>query len=79
MTGSVIKATGTAEFEDGLCIGNYLQARNGLQRVRTIRGVGPGEVHTPIFLRGRLNSNLPGSAWVLGVVEPGARFDSQKS
>ena len=39
MAGSVIQATGTVEFEDGLWIGNHLKARNGLQRVRTIPGV----------------------------------------
>ena len=33
VVGSVIQATGTVEFEDGLWIGNYLKARNGLQRV----------------------------------------------
>ena len=37
--GSVIQATGKVEFEDGLWIGNYLKARNGLQRVCTIPGV----------------------------------------
>ena len=39
VAGSVIQATGTVEFEDGLWIGNHLKARNGLQRVRTIPGV----------------------------------------
>ena len=42
VAGSVIQATGTVEFEDGLWIGNHLKARNGLQRVRTIPGVRPG-------------------------------------
>ena len=45
--------------------------------VRTIPGAQPGAVRTPRFLRVRLNSNLPGSAWLLGV-EPGAGFDSQQ-
>ena len=31
-------------------------------------------MRTPGFLQGRLNSNLPGSAWLLGV-EPGVGFD----
>ena len=51
--GSVVQATGTVEFEDGLWIGNHLTARNGLQRVRTIPGVQPGAVPTPGFLRGQ--------------------------
>ena len=73
MLGSVSQATGKVEFEDGLWIGNHLKAQNGLKRVHTIPGVRPGAVRTPGFLRGRLNSNLPGSAWLLGV-EPGAGF-----
>ena len=52
MAGSVIQATGTMVFEDGLLIGNHLDARNGLQRVCTIPGVQPGAVRTPGFLRG---------------------------
>ena len=51
VTGSVIQATGTVEFEDGLWIGNHLKSRNGLQRVRTIPGVQPGAVRTPGPLR----------------------------
>ena len=47
---SVIQATGTLEFEDGLWIGNQLKAQNGLQRVYTIPGVQPGAVRTPGFL-----------------------------
>ena len=74
--GSIIQATGTVEFEDGLWIGNHLKARNGMQSVCTIFGVQSGVVRTPGFLGGRLNSNLPGSAWLLGV-EPGARFDTR--
>ena len=50
VAGFVIQATGTMEFEDGLWIGKYLQARNGPQRVRTIPGVLPGVVCTPRFL-----------------------------
>ena len=30
MVGSVIQATGTVEFEDGLWIGNHLKPQNGL-------------------------------------------------
>ena len=32
MAGSVIQATRTGKFEDGLFIGNHLKAQNGLQR-----------------------------------------------
>ena len=39
VAGSVIQATGTVKFEDGLWIGNHLKAQNGMQRVRTIPGV----------------------------------------
>ena len=39
LTGSVIQATGTVEFEDGLWIGNYLKAKNGLLRVCSVPGV----------------------------------------
>ena len=77
MAGSVIQATGTVEFEDGLWIGNHLKAQNGMHRVTTIPGVRPGVVCTLGSSRGRLNSNLPGSAWLLGV-EPGAGFDPQQ-
>ena len=79
MAGSVIQATGMVEFEDGLWIGNHLKARNGLQRVHSIPEVQPGVVRTPGSSRGRLNSNLPGSAWLLGVLSqapgsiPGSR------
>ena len=51
VAGSVIQATGTVEFEDGLWIGNHLKAQNGLQRVCTLPGFRPGAVHTPGFLR----------------------------
>ena len=61
MAGSVIQATGTVKFEDGLWIGNHLKARNGLQRVRTIPGAQPGVVGTPGFLRGQTEFQ---SAWV---------------
>ena len=47
--GSVIQATWTVEFKDGLCIVNHLKALNGLQRVSTIPGVQPGAVGTPGF------------------------------
>ena len=50
---SVIQATGTVEFEDGLWIVNHLKVGNGLQRVFTIPGVQPGAVHTPGFLWGQ--------------------------
>ena len=36
MAGSVNQATGLPDFEDGPRIGNQSEARNGLQRVRTI-------------------------------------------
>ena len=75
MAGSVIQATGTVEFEDGLWIGNHLKARNGLQRVRTIPEVPPGAVRTPGFLRGQTEFQ---SAWVrvaAWCVEPGAGID----
>ena len=62
VAGSVIQATGTVEFEDGLWIGNNLKAQNGLQRVRTIPGVQPGMVCTPGFLRGQTEFQ---SAWEL--------------
>ena len=51
VAGSVIQATGTVEFEDGLLIGNHLKAQNGLQRVDTIPGVKPGALGTPRFLQ----------------------------
>ena len=51
VAGSVIQATGTVEFEDGLWIGNQLKAQNGLQRIHTI----------PRFLWGQ---NEFQSAWV---------------
>ena len=46
VVGSVIQATGTVEFEDGLWIGNHLKAQNGLQMVGTIPGVLPGAVQS---------------------------------
>ena len=52
VAGSVIQATGTMEFEDGLWIGNHLKAQIGLQRARTIPGVQPGVVRTLRFLKG---------------------------
>ena len=61
VTGSVIQATGTVEFEDGLWIGNHLKAKNGLQRIRNIPGVRPGAVRTPGFLQGQTEFQ---SAWV---------------
>ena len=60
VVGSVIQATGTVEFEDGLGIANYLKAQNGLQRVCTIPGVS-GMVHTPGFHWGQTEF-IP--AWV---------------
>ena len=75
MAGSLIQATGMVEFVDGLWIENQLKARKGLLKVHTIPGVQPQAVRTSVFLWGRLNSNLPGSAWLLGV-KPGAGFDS---
>ena len=61
VAGSVIQATGTLEFEDGLWIGNCLKAQNGLQRVCTIPGVQRGAVCTPRFLRGQTEFQ---SAWI---------------
>ena len=55
MAGSVIQATGTVEFEDGLWIGNHLKAGNGLQWVRTLPGV-----CTPGFLWGQTESACAG-------------------
>ena len=77
MLGSAIQATKIVEFEDGLWIGNHPKARNILQRVCTIPGVQPGVVAHPGSSEGRLNSNLSGSTWLLGV-EPGAGFDSRQ-
>ena len=54
VAGSVIQATGTLEFEDGLLIGHLKKAQNGLQRVCTIPGFQPGAVGTPRFLRGQI-------------------------
>ena len=73
MAGSVIQATGTVEFEDGLWIGNNPKAQNGLQRVRTIPGIRPGTVRTPGSLRGQTEFQ---PAWVR--VEPGAGFDTRQ-
>ena len=61
MVGSVIQATGTVEFEDGLWIGNHLKAQNGLQRARIILGIQPGAVWAPGFLHGQTEFQ---SAWV---------------
>ena len=72
--GSVIQATGTVDFEDGLWIGNHLKTRNGLQIVCTIPGVQPGVVYTPGFLRGQTEFQSAWSAWLLGV-KPGTRFN----
>ena len=64
VVGSVIQATGTVEFEDGLWIGNHLKAQNGLQRVHTIPGVQPDVVHTPEVLQGFRGQTEFQSAWV---------------
>ena len=77
VAGSVIQATGMVKFEDGLSIGNHLNAQNGLQRVCTIPlGFEQGQCAYLCSSGGRLNSNLLGSAWLLGV-EPAAGFDSR--
>ena len=65
MAGSVIQATGSVEFEDGLWIRNHLMAQNGLQKVHNIPGVQPGAVFTTGFLRGQTEFQL---AWVWGAV-----------
>ena len=75
MAGSVIQATGTVEFEAGLWIGIYLNAQNDLQSVRTIPGVHQGQGAQPGASGGRLNSDLPGSTWLLDV-EPGTRLNA---
>ena len=77
VAGSVIQAIGTVEFEDGLWIGNHLKARNGQQRSTLYLGFNQGQCAHLGSSGGRLNSNLPGSAWLLGV-EPGAGFDSRQ-
>ena len=61
VAGSVIQATGTVEFEDGLCIGNHLKAQNGLQRVRIILEVQPWAMRKPGLLWGQTEFQ---SAWV---------------
>ena len=49
LVGSVIQATGTVEFEDGLWIWIQLRAGNGLQRVSTLFEVLPDAVCVPRF------------------------------
>jgi len=46
MAGSVIQATGTEDFREGLWIGDDLKAKNGLQRFCTIPGAPSGAVRT---------------------------------
>ena len=53
MAGSVIQATGTVEFKNGLWVGNQLKAQNGLQKIHTIPGVLSGAVFTPRFFQGK--------------------------
>ena len=61
MAGSVNQATGLPDFEDGPRIGNQSEARNGLQRVRTIPEINativPGDGWTG-FLLGQTNVQL---------------------
>ena len=48
VVGSVNQATGLLDFEDGPRIGNQSEAKNGLQRVRTIP-----EINATIVLQER--------------------------
>ena len=77
MAGSVIQATGTVEFEDGLWIGNHLKAQMACRGYALYLGFDQGRCTHPGSSGGRLNSNLSGSTWLLGV-EPGAGFDPQQ-
>ena len=61
MAGSVIQATGTVDFEDGLWIGNHLKAQNGLQRACTILRDLPGAVRTLGLYQGQTEFQY---AWV---------------
>ena len=70
--GSVIQATRTVEFQDGMWIGNHLEMACRVSALYL--GFNQGQCSHLGSSRGRLNSNLPGSAWMLGV-KPGARFD----
>ena len=74
LSGSVIQANGRVEYGEGLWIGNYLKAGNGLQRVRNFLGFDQGQCVHPDSSEGRLNSNLLVSAWPLGV-KPGDNFN----
>ena len=62
VVGSIIQATGTVEFE------------NGLQMVLRFNQGRCTHLGSP---RGRLNSDVPGSAWLLDV-KPGTGFDSRQ-
>ena len=73
VAGSVIQATGVVELEDGLLMGSHLVYKGSALYL----GFNQGQCTHPCSSGGRLNSNLPGFAWLLGV-EPGAGFDSQK-
>ena len=77
MEGSVIQATGTVEFEDGLWIGNHLRLEMACRGSALYLGLNQGRCAHPGSSGGRLNSNLPGSAWLLGD-EPGAGFESRQ-
>ena len=50
----------------------------GLQKVNNLPGVNQGQCAHPYSSRGRLNSNLVESMWLLLGVKSGARFDSQQ-
>ena len=78
MEGFVVQVTESVIFEDGLWIQNQLKSQNGLQRVYNCTwGSTRGSVLThPNFSRVRLNLNLLGSAWFLGV-KVNTRFDSR--
>ena len=77
MASSVIQATETVEFEDGLRTGNYLKAKLACRVSAIYLGFNQGQCAHPGSSGVRLNSNLAVSAWQLSV-EPHAWFDSQQ-
>ena len=78
VAGSVIQATGMVEFEDGLWIGIHLKALEMAHRgLALYLGFNQGWCAHLVSSGGRLNSNLLGSMWLLGV-KPGAGFDSKQ-
>ena len=69
MAGSVNQATGLPDFEDGPRIGNQSEARNGLQRVRTIPEInatidpGGGVDQVPLGADERPTCQVPRNQW----------------